>query len=667
MERRGLAAVLAGAVLVGGAVLALRLTNGPSASSSETPPPPVPTALKAFHLDGVLPPGRSTAPAAVGRVVLTPGPHRLRVAWGSGLAGGHDPAGAVGYELRWGTGGNLVHEKLVANPVAEVDALDAGADTTVRVRAVDAYGQRSAPSAATGRAQGDAVPSADGAFADHFDGNAVPDPALWRLADEGACATAGRGTGENTNRLTLISDCQQGTAALRSRVPFALAAPAASGELGRFTVDTDAPGPDGELDLTLVPGPVDLVGASAGDPLPAAPGVATVDPVLPPGTVRVRVLTGSTAAIGLRQVTANPTVVVVTVGPGTPLVPVSTAPGSVAPPTTPGVSARWDVVLRTDGIRVLRDGVDVGGGNAVPSWTVATALVEFGGAVGAQLQAHVSFVGFGGPRTAVPALVRPPPVFDEGEVVQDPAPGPVARPVPDAVPGSGELRITVVPQESTPTAELTQGGVPPPFYVDVGGQRYAVTPAVPGTPMVPRARYPLVVRLPASVLDGPEAIVRFTVIANDAYQARFTVTALDVERDQGGTSAPVGTEVFQRFALPTPLAKMTGTLLDAGGKPLPADVPVPRGRLELDVRLDPSTGPDLTGVCAGLAGIEVWLDGTRQAAIPTAADGPGIGGEYLVAFTVANTAPGSHTLMLRSFGTDTGRTPGQVFVPFRLP
>src|SRR5436309_300600 len=100
---------------------------------------------------GVLAPGPGDHPDPPGRLTITTGPHRLQVGWGSAVPGGHDPRDAVGYDVRWGTGGQLDHERLTAQPAAELDGLPDGQDTRIGVRAIDAFGQRSDPATGSGR------------------------------------------------------------------------------------------------------------------------------------------------------------------------------------------------------------------------------------------------------------------------------------------------------------------------------------------------------------------------------------------------------------------------------------------------------------------------------------------------------------------------------------
>src|SRR5437763_11649278 len=111
MDRRRVAFALAGLVVVGGAVVALRLGGGTQHAAATATTPSLPTSIHAFAAAGVLAPGPGDHPDLPGRLTITTGPHRLQVGWGSAVPGGHDPRDAVGYDVRWGTGGQLDHER----------------------------------------------------------------------------------------------------------------------------------------------------------------------------------------------------------------------------------------------------------------------------------------------------------------------------------------------------------------------------------------------------------------------------------------------------------------------------------------------------------------------------------------------------------------------------
>ena len=93
-------------------------------------------------------------------------------------------------------------------------------------------------------------------------------------------------------------------------------------------------------------------------------------------------------------------------------------------------------------------------------------------------------------------------------------------------------------------------------------------------------------------------------------------------------------------------------LLERRGRPLPQLENVPRSRLVLEVTADAAAAQRLTGAVAGLAGIEVSLDGKQVAGIPTAAEGPGVGGRWRIALNTTDIPAGSHNLQVTAIGVD---------------
>jgi hypothetical protein len=657
-----MAVVLAGVVIVGGAVTALRLAGGTPDVDAAPPPPPLPTVIHAFTADGALAPKPGPKPAAPGPLTVVAGPRRLQVTWGSDLPGGHNPARATGFDVRWGSDGTLDHEELVAESDAELDGLPAGADTRVEVRSVDSFGQRSAPAVATGRAQ--SYPPPENALTDHFDGPQVPDPRLWTLSTIDNCAQATKGTGSDSGRLVILSECGRRSVSLRSRAPFRLDRLGAQ-ELGRFTIDTDSPGEDGELDVDLVPGQVSMINGSPNDPIVAtAPGAATEDDALPPGTVRVRI--GAAIDPGT-NVSAD--TVQVTAGPGTPTVPTVSPVVHALPPPRIGRSARWDVVLRTDGVQVLRDGVYVGGGNVVPKWSEATALVEFAGSALGQERDDVNMIGFSGAPTSAPATVVPPQLVEGGFVQVIPGAAAGATASTATGPGSGVLLLTAMASPDSQNSSLLLHGVIPKFAVKLGGQTFAAVPAVPGTKLLPQVRYPLVARIPAIALQHASTLsVDLIVDAPASYPAEIDLIHAELDVSPGPGATPPRASVSAPTVVPVPpqLAVLKARVLDANGAVPRPGKPLPRGRAVLDITMTGLTAQRITGQLAGLAGIEVWLDDVELVAVPTAVDGPGIAGEWQVAFEPGDVHKGSHNIDVRAFGAQRGISFAETFVSFEL-
>jgi hypothetical protein len=656
MERRRLAVVLAGLVLVGGAVTALRLTGSTPDLTAPPPPPPLPTVIKPYQAIGVVVPAPGAAPAAPTHLSLAGGPHRLLAKWAA-------TPDATGYEIRWGTGGSLNNQKLVAEPDAELNGLGVGQDIQVEVRSVDAFGQRSEPADATGRPQPDGPPGVDNALVDHFDGPQVPDPKLWRLASPSNCAQAARGAGEDADRLVVMSQCGRASATLRARSPFRLDPTAPGGELGRFTIETDTPGHSGELAVDLVPGQVDMLDGSTNDPITTnQPNTATVDPFLPPGTIRVRI--GADIPPDTNRATET---VQITAGANTPVVGPVSRPLHVLPPPRLGVSVRWDVVVRTDGIEVLRDGVLVAGGNVVPSWSSATALVEFTGSPFGQLHAAVSMIGFGGARTTAPPVAIGPAVGMYTFVTLTPGSSKTATVSTDTGPGSGQLRFTVLVTPNTPAAGLMVQGAVPDFQVEIGSQSYAATPAVQGAPLLPNVPYPLVARLPADVLRDRHVEVAVSMDVPSTYPGTADLVQTDLEMVPGpNTRAPAAADLAALAAIPAQLAVLSTRVLNANGQPMPNGQPLPRGRAVLEVTMDALAGQRVAGRLAGAAGFKVWLDNVELVAVPTALAGPGIGGTWRIAFDPSRGAPGQHVIDVRAFGAQHGVAFGEAFTSFTI-
>ncbi|HEX3589348.1 MAG TPA: hypothetical protein VHV74_06925 [Pseudonocardiaceae bacterium] len=661
MERRRLAVVLAGIVLVGGAIVALRVANDEPGASATPPAPPVPTSLRSFSAEGVLAPVHGAKPARPKAVVLTQGPRRLQVAWGAAVPGGVTPKGAAGYDVGWVVGSSD-HDMLVAQPYAELDDLPPGQAVRVSVRTVDAFGQRSAPLTAVAHALPDPPAGADNALVDDFTGPRVPDPARWQIATSDNCAQAGGADG----RLQILTQCGQSPVTLRSRAPLRLRSQA-SGELGRFTIDTDAPGESGELDIDLVPGPVTMIDGSPNDPLISTkPDVAAIDPNLPPDTIRVRIAATVDSDSGVPGDTVQ-----VTAGQGTPVAPAVNRQDQALPRPQDGISVRWDVVLRNDGIVVLRNGVAVGGGNVVPKWTEATPLVEFSGPSLAQQNEDVNMIGMGGAPTKATPLVAGPALSLGAFPIVTPGSANKAIVSTDTGPGSALLRLTVLASPNDPSAQVTINGAAPKFSVQLGGKTYAASVAVPGTKLLSQVRYPLVARIPAGPLAAAGAGPLPLVVVLDAphdYPAQLSVLSADLDIVPGDKAdhTPTDAATPSLSAQPPQLAGLSAQILDASGNPPPQGKPFPRGRGVLAVTMDGVATQRTTGELAGLAGIEVWLDNKELVTVPTAVDGPGIDGTWQISINTAAQAAGAHMLDIRAFGTAHGVPFGETFVSYQL-
>jgi hypothetical protein len=391
------------------------------------------------------------------------------------------------------------------------------------------------------------------------------------------------------------------------------------------------------------------------------------DPALPPGTIRVRITSGMD--------TGQPTTTVtVFAAPGTPRVASAGTVIGALPIPRLGLSVRWEVRLTTGGIRVLRNGIDVGGGNVVPQWTQATALVGLARPSGGQLRAGIALIAFAGAPSEAPAPVLAPEIHAQPAVEPSTVAPTAAHPGrPIAGVTGGELRLTLVGTTNAPTGTLTPDGVTPTFQVEVNGQRFPATPSVPGLVLQRQVRYPLVAWLPANVLVPNESDgrlpVRVLITAPTGYAGQFSVVHADLEP----TAAPGSTPATSTAPRATPaigaaahLAVLSAELLDAGGLPLAIGQPVPRGRLVLAVSMDGPAGQRLTGQLGGLAGFQVWLDGTELTAVPTAVDGPGVAGTWQIAFATSGVPAGLHTIEIRALSTQRSVPYTEAYVNFAL-
>lgn len=661
MYRRTIATVAGGLVVIGAAVILLR---APEATDGDTAQPSAPapqTTVAAFAHDSVLVPRPGPRPDPPARLDVRPGAHRLLIGWGPRHINRPEPAAAAGYEVRWGAGNALEHGRLVAQPALQLDGLTPGTDYRIEVRTVDAFGQRSRPVSARGTPTTETSDPKRYALLERFDRAPMPDPARWRLAGAARC---GRATGgDGGRRLVITAQCGQQPMVLRSRAPLRLRPPsqAPGGELGRFVVATDMPGQAGELLLDLVPGPVDLIGGPpSAVPAPAGPGRAQLDPSLPPGTIRVRIL-GRPAE---RDGNTATTTVQVLVPPGTPLLGVPVPTTQSAPPEL-GVSVRWEVVLRSDGVLVQRDGQTVGGGDVVPAWTEATALVGFVGGI-SQLRAAVDLIGLSGASTAPPPVVIPPNV-DFARVVAQPGSPLRTSATGDRVAGTrgGQLRITLIPQY-TPG----RGAPAVQFTVDIGGREIPARPAIANQPMLAEVRYPVVADVPpdALVLNTNRAVLRIGVRSTEPNVSQPTqVLSADLELFGDGTAPPAAEAETETAPRTRPaLAMPRARFLDASGKLIPPEHPTSRGRLVLEVAMDAGAGQRVAGELAGLAGVEISLDGRPIAGIPTTADGPGVGGRWNLAVNTTGLSAGGHTVAIKAIGVDPETSVAIGYAPFMV-
>ena len=598
-----------------------------------------PVVVEEFAAAHVTLPDPGPPPEPPGPVQVRTEPDRLQVAWGPGLPGGRQPERAAGYQVRWSERGGRGGEVLVAEPGVELAGLAPGQTYRVEIRSVDAVGRRSLPVSGSNTSWGTAGGTlrqepdtswqqpygfVDGFHGGGFDGPAQPDPARWRVASAGRfCLRAGAGTGTDTGRVVLALDCGTTVHTLLPAVPLRLA-PRGSGELGRVAVVTDAAGSGATMSIDLVPGPADVVGVDPGAPRPpTAPGTAAEDLALPPGTVRVLL---------------GPAAPTVRTGPGVPRT--GTVPGPDVQPArqAPGVTHRFEVVLRDDALMVLRDGVAVAVADVRAPWPQARVLLGVAGPPGGAARIRLDAVGVsGGPSPEAPGRTARDVVRPGRLVLPGTAPAPGAVPVPPGA-TSAQLRALVRPVSTAPLDDLT---------AVIGTVALPVRPAVPDTAVVPGSVYPVLADVPAGLLRAAELPpVLLVSAASPGAQVRGAHLLF-------GGVAPARTladpppELSTRRVAPAVRVQV----LDAAGRRPEPGRPLVRGTTVVEVRVDGADG-QRRGPLAGIAGIELWLDGQRVAAVPTARGVPAVGGVHRFLVRTAELPAGPHTVAVRGIPTD---------------
>ncbi|MCP3799802.1 hypothetical protein NLX83_11090 [Allokutzneria sp. A3M-2-11 16] len=650
MERRRLVVLLGAAVLLIGAVTVLRSTSESADPVRNGPRQTAPRQLERFATAGAILPIPQAPPAAVSVLSVEPGPRQLLLRWGDSLSDGVVPAGAAGYEVRWGKGKALEHSRLVSRSLVQIGGLENGLEYRVEVRSVDSFGQRSTPTGGSGRPE--PYPLREPwSYVDAFD-----DPKTvaenWRLNQRGSCGTALPGEGEEAGQLVITSNCGNEPATLRPRTPFRLAqSPQAKGELGRAVVETDGSGTAQQFTIDLVPGPADLVlGTVKEVEGTTRPTDAVEDQSLPPGTVRMRASTfGDSGAVQLL------------VPPGAPRSATVIDPRSVPaklPPMPISVRQRWEVVVYADRVEVLRDKQPVAAANIVVNWREATVLLGFAGRGSGQTRSTVDLVGFLGAPTSPPAPA-PPPRLNWGQGNQR---EPLERPLDGRQMtqySGGQLRFTLL---SRGTVRLDQ------MTVRAAAVRVPVRLAVPGTEIVPGVGFPVVADLPKDALVVSGDLNTLSVVVEYEAPLEIMQAGIEVFPEPGARIDPPATQSSRPLVRRTPplLAEPQAELLDASARPLVPGKTLTPGRVVLAVELDGPAAQVAAGELAPLAGIEVFVDNERVARLPTAEQGPGIAGRWRFGLGTTELPFGPHTVEVRAIGVNPSTPPAQAFVSFLL-
>jgi hypothetical protein len=632
--RTRLLAWLAGAALVIGTVIVLRSTDDvPDAtppSDPDTVAPPV--RISQFAADNVVLPQPGDRPDPPARLVATPRPGRLWLTWAD--------ADAAGYEVRWSQGSRVVGSRLVIAPDTELDGLTDGQSYQVEVRSVDAFGRRSAP------AMGSATPGVGdqswragltGLFDDFSDPRGVlanEAGSRWHVSGYRGCVDLGA-TPVDGKGLAIDLGCGADLAVLRARQPLTLATvPDAEDVLGKVVLVTDTAGPGGELTVDLVPGPADRVGSGR-----ATAGVGP-DLTLPAGAVRA-VLNDSGASVRAGAGVAA-------------AVPVR---GAVpAPRRGPGTLHRFEVRVTTHGVEVRQDDTVVAVGGYFPLWQQASVLLGFRGPDGRRVRVHLAAAGFSGPAAPVPPVV---------EAVVNPATRQVLG-LADSAPGVGIART---PLRSALSARLVTtitwapgldlGGA----VVQLGEVTFPARPAVAGPPpSLPGSAVTMIADVPAGLVggNGADTLTPFVVRAPGAGAGVSIVESyLEITPGPSWTPPPRARvpDTDPRRPAADSLPAVEVTLGNSAGVPLASAVLPAQGTLVLMVDLDASSAQWDSGGVAGVQGVELWLDGRLVAGLPTAADGPGLGGRYSFSIALHGLGRGPHVFDVREFGPNGAARP----------
>jgi hypothetical protein len=630
-SRTRLLAWLGGVALVAGAVVLLRTTDDePAAARPDSVQAPV--RITQFAAANVVLPQPGERPATPVRLIARPGPARLLLSWNGGVPGSAAAASVTGYEVRWSASGKPTHTRLVIAPDTQLDDLTADRTYRVEVRGVDAFGRRSRPAALSAATGGDGTwrDGLTGLLADFTDPAShlteVPG-SHWHLSGYRGCVDLGPGAVDDKG-LPIDLGCGADMAVLRARAPIRLITPPGpDGVLGRVVLLTDTAAPGGELTIDLVPGPADRVGAGR-----ALTGTAP-DLALPPGTIRAVV---------------NDSGAHVRAGAGVPTVE-SAVTLIPAPRRGPGALHRFEVLLTTSGVRVLQDGALVADGGYLPPWPEASVLLGFRGPDGQRARVHLAAAGFTGPASPVP---------DVAEVPVSPGTRRVLQPNGDA-PNIGIARTPLVAAASArlvSTITTATGLDPAGVVVQLGDRTIAARPATPSPP-APGSAFTVIADIPPDLINGPpgDPLTPFVLRAPGAGDGVSVLESyLEITPGPQWTAHPQPNQsnTDPRRPAPDALPKVDLTMTNSSGNPLPSTTVRGQGQVILAIDLNAANAQWDSGGVAGVQGFELWLDGHIAAALPTAADGPGLGGHYPVSLALSGISPGPHILEVREFGPE---------------
>ncbi|HEY3260701.1 MAG TPA: hypothetical protein VGJ95_10605 [Pseudonocardiaceae bacterium] len=600
MNARRLVAVVAGAVVLAGAVAMLR-------TGVQPPPRPVTgpdgQRISAYHDPALVvpPPRPGAAPHRPGRLHIDARRGGALVSW---------PPAPYSFEVRWsGADGATSGVRLVVTPATSFEGLPAGR-YHVEVRSVDEVGRRSEPTSADVEVSDD-VPSWQRGlgFVDDFSAGAGLDASRWRLPNFARQCLRREG---NPGPLMLDGRCG---GMLRPTSQLVLAG---SGEvLGRVVVLADAPSPPQPSPYGPTGPPEDLGWANY-----LVVGVAQPPPVLTPAS-GVQLWIGSQGAF-------------LTVGNDSPDRPQL---GQRLDGGSPGALHRWELVFTADEVRAYRDGEQVGSADYRAPWQRAdVSLAAYvGGDPSWRVGARVGLVGFTGDAP-------------DGRAVE------LVELVPEPVEPTTELHFAVPAAPTAQRASLTGVLVSPgPAYGPASVQDYRAPPPpdvvahIGGLPLELHRQpsgYPddpsvwLSADVPASAVRGGG-----TLTLRSANGVTFVAVQAELEvTHQPGVVLDVQQPWVDRPAQPVlPTPRLTIRYRE---RTVTGSDPAPRGKLEVEVQVDGLPAQAVGRGVGGWVALRVELDGRRILDFPTATDGPAVAGSYRFTLDTTDLPNGYYPLVV---------------------
>jgi hypothetical protein len=239
---------------------------------------------------------------------------------------------------------------------------------------------------------------------------------------------------------------------------------------------------------------------------------------------------------------------------------------------------------------------------------------------------------------------------------------------------SPQLGIARTPLMAAATARLVatimiaEGMDPEGVVVQLGEQRVPARPVTAAPSRENGAAVTVVADVPTALLGvaGQDSITPFVLRAPGAsQQVRLVETYLEITPVSGERPPPLELKPGRRQG-PDMLPSIDAVLSDSAGDPLTSAV-IPRsGQVVLSVSLDASSNQWETGSIGGVQGFQVWLDGHLIAAVPTRADGPGLGGRHALSIAPGGLTRGAHVMEVREYAMDGAERPVSAVLNFTI-